>query len=314
MKPLTKTIIALGILAVYVFSMISFASAILVDTNYITVYPGEEGKVSINVENNENFDIEDVSVSLVLSTVSPTGTVVSVPFAIIGSSTKDLDDLNEDDDDSASFTLRASNDAKSGDYNIPYVVAYTKEGDINQSKSEGTFSIRVSAETDLDFGADVKGATIDSAIVGQKGKITLEIINKGLGDLKSMSVDITPQGYDLISQKKVFVGTVSAEDSDSVSFDVLFTSKNPTLNAVVTFKDSENQDQTKTITIPLKAYTQQEALDLGLIQKSRTGLYITVVVVLIIIWIVWRRISKARKKRAKEREKEMNMNNGGRGR
>ena len=313
MKPLTKTIIALGILAVYIFSMIAFASAILVDANYITVYPGEEGKVSINVENNENFDIESVSVSLVLSTVSPTGTVVSVPFAIIGSSTKDLDDLNEDDDDSASFTLRALNDAKPGDYNIPYVIKYKEAGDSTTLTNQGTFSIRVSAETDLDFGADLKGASTDSAIVGQKGKITLEIINKGLGDLKSMSVDVTPQGYDLISQKKVFVGTISAEDSDSVSFDVLFTGKNPTLNAVVTFKDSENQEQTKTITIPLKAYTREEALQLGLIKKSRTGLYITIVVALIIIWYVWRRISKARKRRAKEREKEMN-NNGGRGR
>jgi hypothetical protein len=309
MKPLTKTILALGILAVYLFSMIAFASAILVDTNYITVYPEEEGKVSINVENNENFDIESVSVSLVLSTLSSTGQVISVPFAIIGSSTKDLDDLDEDDDDSASFTLRASNDAKPGDYNIPYVIKYKEVGDSTTLTNQGTFSIRVSAETDLDFGADVKGVTIDSAIVGQKGKITLEIINKGLGDLKSMSVDITPQGYDLISQKKVFVGTISAEDSDSVSFDVLFTGKNPVLTAQVTFKDADNQEQTKTITITLKAYTQQEALQLGLIKKSNTTLYVGVIIAVVLIWYIWRRISKARKKRAKEREKE--MNNGG---
>ena len=184
MKPITKTIIALGILAVYLFSMIAFASAVLVDADYITVYAGEEGKVSINVENNENFDIEDVSVSLVLSTLSSTRQLISLPFAIIGSSAKSLDDLDTDDDDSASFTLRASNDATPGDYNIPYVVRYTKEGNTNQSKSEGTFSIRVSAETDLDFGADVKGATIDSAIVGQKGKITLEIIEGGATNVK----------------------------------------------------------------------------------------------------------------------------------
>ncbi|MFA4952632.1 MAG: hypothetical protein WC584_00240 [Candidatus Pacearchaeota archaeon] len=300
MEMKTKTIIAIAILLIYVASIISFASAILVDADYITIYPGEQGNVKIKVENNENFDIESVSVGIVLSTVTQTGEIVSLPFSVVGSSEKSLDDLNEDDDDSATFTIKASTDIKPGDYNIPYVVKYTNIDTEEKVQKQGSFGIRVSAKTDLDFGVEVNGANTESAIVGQQGKITLEIINRGLGDLKSVSVVATPNGYDLISKEKVFVGTVSAEDSDTISWDVLFKTKNPTLNVVITYNDFDNKAQTKTISLPLQVYTRQEALQLGLIKKSNTGIYVGVIIILIIVWFVYRKIKKSRKKKAKE--------------
>ena len=58
------TIIAGALLLVLTINLIS---AIIVDADYITLYPGEEGRVTLNVENNENFDIEDVSVAIDLS-------------------------------------------------------------------------------------------------------------------------------------------------------------------------------------------------------------------------------------------------------
>ena len=76
MKQKTKITIALGILGVYLLSMIAFASALVVDADYITIYPGESGSVKINVDNNFNFDIESVSVALVLDDVPFTSVVV----------------------------------------------------------------------------------------------------------------------------------------------------------------------------------------------------------------------------------------------
>jgi hypothetical protein len=67
---------------------ISFASAIVVDADYVTLFPGEEGRILVEVENNENFDIEDVSMALRLDNVS---------FTSVGSSEKDFDDLDEDE-------------------------------------------------------------------------------------------------------------------------------------------------------------------------------------------------------------------------
>ena len=303
MKPQTKILIALATLALYVISIISFASAILVDADYITIYPGEQGSVRIDVENNENFDIESVSVAIVLSTVTSTGTIVSLPFSIAGSSEKGLDDLNTDDDDSATFTIKASTDIKPGDYNIFYVIKYTNLDTDADVQKQGSFGIRVSAKTDIDFGVEVRGSKTEPAIVGQQGRITLEIINRGLGDLKSVSVTVKPQGYDLVSKEKVFVGSISAEDSDTVSWDVLFKTKNPTLNAVITYNDFDNKEKTENITIPLQIYTREEALQLGLIKKNNTAFYLGTAVALILIWFIYRGIRKARKKKAREAER-----------
>ena len=90
MKLQKKAIISLGILALYVISIFSLAvasaqttgSAIGVDADYITIFPGSEGKIDIDIENTNNFDIEDVSIELDLE---------DLPFTAVGSSTKDID-------------------------------------------------------------------------------------------------------------------------------------------------------------------------------------------------------------------------------
>ncbi len=94
---------------------IGFAAGIIVDSNYETIYPGESEEITLEIENNENFDIEDVSLALDLS---------DLPFTTIGSSEKDVDDIDEDDDEKVSFNLRASIDITPGDYNIPYILKH----------------------------------------------------------------------------------------------------------------------------------------------------------------------------------------------
>jgi len=293
-----KIIIATAILLIYAISMISFASAILIDADYVTIYPGEQGSVKINVKNNENFDIQDVSVSIVLSSVSPTGQVVSLPFSVIGSSEKGLDDLNEDDDDSATFTIRADNDITPGSYNIPYVVSYKNADTDEKEQKQGTFGLRVSAKTDLDFSVETQ-----NNILGTKGRVALEIINRGLGNIKSVQVEIIPEGYELISSKTIFVGNVNAEDSELVSFDVIFKDKNANLNAKISYKDFDNNDKVENVRLPVKVYTHDEALQIGLIKKSNTGIYIGIIIALILIWFVYRGIRKRQKKKNRESEK-----------
>ncbi len=280
-----KTKILITAIAIIFLAVITLklASAISVDVNYITIYPGEEGKVTLTIDNNENFDIKDISASIVLD---------NLPFTSIGSSEKDVDDINEDDDDSTSFTIKASEDIKPGDYQIPYVIKYTNDETDESLRKTGSFGIRVSAKTELDFAVEVSG----NAIVGQQGKISLEIINKGLGEIKSTSVQIFPQGFELLSTDKIFIGTINGDDTDSASFDLIYSSTAPVLKAKVSYKDFDNNDQTEEINLPFKVYTKEEALKLGIIKNSKTGTYITIIIVLLVIWFIWRRIKKKRKK------------------
>jgi len=285
MKPLNLTLISLALIFLY---SISFASALIVNADYVTIYPGEQGKVSLKIENNENFDIESISVGLNLN---------NLPFSAVGSSEKDVDDIDEDDDDSASFTLKASTDIKPGDYNIPYVIKYTNSKTDEKLEKQGSFGIRVSSKTELDFGIEKT-----NEVVGKQGKVTLEIINKGLGEIKAVSVEIVSEGFELISKDKIFIGTINGDDTDTASFDVIYKSTSPVLKAKIEYKDFDNKDQVENINIPFKIYTEKEALELGIIKKSNSMIYMGIIVVLMIIWITWRKIKKRRKNnRNKER-------------
>ena len=269
---------------------INMVSAVIVDADYVTLFPGEDGKISINIENNENFDIEDISISLVLE---------DVPFTSAGSSVRDINDIDEDDDDSVTFTLRPSTEIVPGDYSIPYRIDYVNSANTSQNFSkEGSFGIRISAKTDLDFTIE----TSEAAVLGSEGQISLEIINQGLGEIRSVSVQILPGSFELLSKDKIFVGTIDADDSDTASFDVVYKGLNPVFSAKITYKDFDNNDQTKTVNLPVKVYTEEQALELGLISKSKTLTYFIVILVLFVIWYVWRRI----RKRRKQKERELN--------
>ena len=263
---------------------LNFASALVVDADYVIIYPGESGSVKVEVDNNFNFDIEDVSIALILD---------DIPFTSVGSSEKGLDDLDESDDDAITFTILASTDIVPGDYNIPYVVKYTDAEDSNSTQEEktGSFGLRVSAKTNIDFSVETK-----DNIVGQQGRISLKIVNKGLGEVKFVSVKVAPQGYELISNKDVYVGTIDSDDSDTASFDVVFKTTRPTLSVIVNYNDFDNNAKTETINLPVNVYTVEKALELGLIKKPNYTIYFISGGVLV-VWFVYRKIKKRRKNR-----------------
>jgi len=267
---------------IVIFISLSFISALSINADYTSIYPGEEGKVSVELHNNNNFDVEFVSMALNLE---------KIPFITVGSSEKSIDEINEDDKESVTFTIKPSTGIIPGDYEIPYTLKYANVDTGIITTKTGSFGLRVNAKTELAFSVESK-----NNIINQKGKITLKIINKGLGEVKFVSAQVFPQGYDLLSTDTIYIGNIASDDSDTASFDVFFNTLSPFVYAKITYKDLDNKDQSKTVTLPVNVYTQKKALELGIIQKSNTILYIGIIIVLLIIWFVYRKIKKRNKK------------------
>ena len=265
-----------------IFISLSFISALSVNADYVSIYPGEEGKVGIDLHNNDNFDIEFVSIGLTLE---------KIPFITVGSSEKSIDEINEDDKESVTFTIKPSTAVVPGDYEIPYTLKYTNVDTGVITTKTGSFGLRVNAKTELAFSVESK-----NNVINQQGKITLKIVNKGLGEVKFISVQVFPQGYDLLSADTIYIGNIASDDSDTASFDVFFNTLSPSISAKITYKDLDNKDQSKIVTLPVNVYTQEKALELGIIQKSNTALYAGIIVVLLIIWFIYRKIKKRNKK------------------
>jgi hypothetical protein len=261
---------------------LSLASAMVVksvDAN--NFQPGSQQDITVNIKNTFSEDVRDVSLNL---NIPATG----IPFSVISSG--DSQDISSGDTENFDFTIKASNSATSGDYSIPYTLTYSNESGIQQPSETGVFTLTVDANPEL-----VYSVSTDTPVVGSKGKITLNLVNQGLGDAKFVSVTLIPDGYTLLSASNVYVGTISSDDSQNENFDVIFNNPNPTLTAQIEYKDFNNQLVTKTINLPITVYSQEQALKLGIISPNNTGIYVIVGLVGIVGWMIIRRVRKKKR-------------------
>lgn len=279
---MNKKIIS-GIIAfLLVLTTIASVSAITigqVSTQDLT--PGKTGRISIELENNLEYDIEDVSFKLNFE---------SLPFIPVGSSEETIDEIDEDDDESASFRVQAANDITPGDYEIPYSLEYEDPETNSTVTKSGTIGVRVRANPILAYSIETENPVED-----MQGRVTLKIVNKGFFDARFVSININSNGFTLLSDSEVYIGTIDSDDYETATFDVIFTSRSPTLTASVEYIDFDNEEIIETINLPVKVYSQERAIELGLIQKSNAPLYIGIVIALLVIWFIYRAIRKRRR-------------------
>ena len=248
-------------------------------------FPGEESNLDITIRNTINEDVEDVSLNLVFT---------NLPFIPIGGSERSTDKIKEDKEKTFSFTIKSSQDIAPGNYNIPYTLGYTNSNSEKIIK-QGSIGVVVSANTELKISTE-----LENNVLGQKGKITLKIVNSGFGDIKFVNVKINPSGYTILSSSSNYIGNIASDDFETSSFDVIFNEDKAKLIGVIEYKDFNNNDKTEIIDIPLKVYTKEEAINLGVIQNSKTPIYIGIVVILIILFFIYRTIRKRLRKNNKK--------------
>lgn len=260
---------------------LSLASAMVVrsvDAN--NFQPGSQQDITVNVKNTLNNDASSVSLNLDFT---------NLPFSITNSG-DNANEISSDDTENFDFTIKASNDAKAGNYQIPYTLTYTLGNATIPTVTKGTFALTVDADPELAY-----SVSTDTPVVGSKGKITLNVVNQGLGDAKFVSVTLIPDGYTLLSTNNIYIGTISSDDSQNENFDVIFNNQNPTLTAQIQYKNFDNQLVTKTINLPITVYSKEEALKLGIVSPNNTGVYVIVGLIGIVGWMIIRKVRKKKR-------------------
>jgi len=252
-----------------------------------TTEPGKSFNIEIRIENNENIDLSDVSVNLNLQ---------NLPFSS-DSFWVSYDEILEDKSKTASFELDVFESAKSGEYQIPIQISYENPDDPEKIKTiSASANIKVSSEPDVDIDLG------DNYLIeGQEGKINVNIINKGIADIKFLEVKLdSVSKVNLISSSRVYIGDLDSNDFDTAEFSVtpksgVIGSTNSNVNIILVYRDVFNKEYTKEFSGIVKIYSKEEAISLGLIAKNNTFTYIVVVIVVVIIYIIYRRIKKRRK-------------------
>lgn len=270
------------IVIVFLFSL-NFVSAISVsDVSQEELFSGETVQLKIDLKNNLDEDVEDVFFNLRFE---------NVPFISIGASGKSYDEFNDGDVKSFSINVKSSQNIEPGDYSVPYVLSYVNlNGD--KTEKEGSIGIVVGAKTELNFNVE-----LDTNIIGEQGKVSLKIINKGFGEIKFVNVKIIPEGFTIIGKDSDYIGSIDSDDFESATFDVLFNKKNAKAVIIVTYKDFNNIEQVETIQENLEILSREEGIQRGIIQKDNTFIYVVSIIILIVLWLIYRRLKKRLKKK-----------------
>lgn len=269
-----KTKILAGI--VLSLLMINLVSALTLNSVFADdLVPGGEGQILIEVKNTFDRDVSDVSLRLDFT---------NLPFTPIGSSEQSVSKIDEDEEEEFMFRIKAANNIAPGDYKIPFVLAFFDE---EEKTRTGSVGVSVNSSADLDF-----MVSLDNPVIGEQGQITLRIVNKGFADAKFLSIRVIPEGFRLLSEDGVYVGTVDSDDFETATFDVVFNDKNHLFIAIVEYKDFNNKDVRREVNLPITVYTREEALNLGIIEKSNFPFYAGIVITLILIWVLYRTIRR----------------------
>ncbi|MBU3906891.1 MAG: hypothetical protein KKA64_01440 [Nanoarchaeota archaeon] len=282
-----RKILTLIVASIFVIALIQSLAALTissVDSNPSEIAPGEKVSLNIEIQNNLNDDAEEVVVVLDLT---------QVPFSPYQSSNEQtIEEIKEDDEEKFKFELIADSDAKSGNYKIPVKISYKIGDEIKDSR--GLVSLLVNAKPEISLSVD------NSALIkGKENNLNIKIINSGLGEAKLLSIEILlVSGVKVTGADNIYIGNLDSDDFDVAEFKVFIqddASSSPVILVKINYRDSANNQKTEDFNLPVKAYTQKEATELGLISKNNNLLYIGIVIAVVLVFIIYRKIRKRRR-------------------
>ncbi len=291
----------------------SVDAAVVVDSIKLEperITPGNNGKLNIKLKNLADSLMKDVNVKLdlTLSTIprSATGTesaalFEALPFAPTSSSgEKRIQSIKPGKTEIVTFDLMAYPDATSRVYKLPIILTYKDELD-NEFTKNIIIGVIVGAEPDL-------YVVIDSSdlIAGKKnGEVSFKFVNRGVTDIKFLDVILEDtEDYSVVSARKEYIGNIDSDDFESVEFDIYLnnnntaeTKSNLEFPIHITFKDANNKDYEKEISLEYRIHTAEEKGE----AKSRSAVMIVVAVIVILaVWVGYRKWEKRRRAKLKK--------------
>jgi len=207
-------------------------------------------------------------------TVTATGSVVERDVTSLGAAATNVGTINPGETKIATLKVSVSNTAIIKNYTLPILVSYNDQTG-TRIESTSYVGLKVFATADLD-------ATIKENLNGQ---ITVELFNKGLGKAEFTLVELEATNA-TIDKPKQFIGTLGANDVDTVKTNIKYTGGETTLTVKISYLDSDAIQKVKEIILTPEAQV--------LAQDGPNWLLIIVVLV-IIGFGVWNFVLKKKK-------------------
>lgn len=236
------------------------------------IIPGNKSTISISLANMGTAEALNVRVRLNFTD--------SLPFFPYGSTNERfIQRISPGKKAEAGFEVIASPSAKSAIYRIPMSLTYMDGSGNNYTVAGQSFSLTVGSRP------QIKAAAVGTEIfrLNERKTVTLEIINDGLTDIKFLTARLAKpeQGqYDVLSPQSAYIGEIDSGDSETVSYDIFFSSPAP-LVMELEYLDALNNRHMQLAEVPLRIFTGSEINRFGLEGKKGRGMLIISAIVLI---------------------------------
>ncbi len=255
--------------------------------------PGGTSELVLSLKNLASGEsLRDVTVALGLNPIIAGNTVLAdIPIVPAGSTNqKSVNRIAPGQTSEFRFNLDAYPDADAGIYKVPMYIAYTNDAGrfFNQTTIIG---VKINDEPDLAVLVDNTDLHVDR----MTGEIVFSIVNKGLADVKLLTITLEESDdYELISaSRSVYIGNIFSDDYQTVRYRVKALNSDTVLFPItLEYRDALNNQRIETFNI------QHEVCDVCENDGAGAGVVIVVVLVLLIAGIWYYR--KRKKRRSEE--------------
>ena len=250
--------------------------------------PGQKGNAVIVIKNTADSTLKNIKVIMDLSSAT-------VPFAPLGKSTTYIiNNMAGGEEEIATFEIIATPEAISGIYKIPLTITFSDNVGNDYTSSE-IVSLIVGGTPDLLVNVEPEKLFLS----GTTGDIRVNIINKGLVDVKYVTVKIeNTDNFELLSNDEIYIGNIDSDDFDSASFSIHISpsfSGDLSIPMTLTYMSANNDAFEVDETLEMRVYTASEAQSLGLISKSSASTIYAAIVIVAVVYIGYRKYKKRKK-------------------
>lgn len=239
-------------------------------------YPGESSDLKIKLENIGDFDLKDVIIKLEL----PSGFYSSVGEL----NPQKIRLLKAGENQEINFKIVTSATIEPGIYKCPLVLDYVNQ--IGESLEENnTISFSVDAIP------KITTIILSSELTENKnsGKVTFSVINKGLIDVKFLTIILSEtEDFKITSSSENYIGDVDSNDYSSADFSIILNEnkKEIVLPVIIEYSDANNRE-----------YAENLSLILNIPDSGGSGLgtWIFFIILVVIIFFVVKYFRKRRK-------------------
>lgn len=236
------------------------------------IEPGKSGELRLTLKNLADSDLRNIVVTLDLS---------SLPFSpISGTNEKVIKMLKSGESTNIIFDLVVEPDTSCGIYKVPVSIQYFDYLD-NEYEKSYYVTIVVGSEPKLKF--DVESS--DVLKQGDAGIVTITVANKGLIDVKFLTVIVneTNEFKILSPSNEFYIGSLDSDDYETFEVRLWVNNGNNKIEIPVTLEylDSNNNLHIEHRTINLRLYTSSE---IAKMKMKNSSFLVYIIVILIIVF------------------------------